>query len=457
MRINEFEAAVCNAIQKNALVVPNETIIVAVSGGADSMALLCFFLKYQKALNVCVEAAHVNHGMREQADADEAFVRMFCEENGVRLHVWKEPRQTVPRSEDWARQVRYGFFEKLAKTNESLKIATAHTLTDQAETLLFRLARGTGMKGAAGIPVKRGIYIRPLLTLAREDTERYCHENKIEFVTDETNQQEHYARNRIRHRVLPQLEQINPKAQQALGEYCARVQVWQQYFEREGANLLREAVCKEGWNASVLAKADPVLRTEALRQLVEEKQALCQNDLPKLERLVAGECRAVQLAGSLRLERSGGILHWAEKSEMPQDFPPQPALPGEYDLPGGYRLKLQLIKAEEYEQIKNFAQSEKKGLTNWLDYDKINSSLSLRTRQPGDQFRLKGRNGSKTLKKLFNEKGIPTWQRALLPLLAEGSRVVWLWGEGVAEGFQPTGATCRVLQIQLSKHSVKEF
>ena len=174
-----------------------------------------------------------------------------------------------------------------------------------------------------------------------------------------------------------------------------------------------------------------------------------------LEALIEGNSRAAQLAGGVRVERCAGVLRWAQSREE-EPAAPQPAEPGEYRLPGGYRLRLELAEGEECEQIKKFAGGRKKGLTNCVDYDRIRSSLSLRTRQPGDWFRPEGRSGSKSLKKYFNEAGIPGAQRALVPLLAQGSQVIWLWGGGVAQGFAPTSATSRILVIRPLETTDKE-
>ena len=455
MSIAAFEEQVLKSIRSGNMLRPGDRVIAAVSGGADSMALLVFFLRRGRELGIKLEAAHVNHGLRDAAENDERFVMEFCARSGVPLHRHHAGRQTERRSEEWARQLRYDFFDQLMDGQREVKIATAHTLTDQAETLLFRLVRGTGLAGAAGIPPVRGPYIRPLLEMPRKATEDYCRATGTSFVLDETNADSEYSRNRIRNQVLPQLEQINPEAQRALGEYCSRARSWLQYFRREGEHLLQAARCGDGWSTRILLEADPVIRAEALRCLVEVKAPLRQADLPKLEALVEGRSRAAQLAGGARIERCAGVLRWAQNTEEQPD-PPRPAEPGEYRLPGGYRLRLEMAEGEECEQIKKFIGGRKKGLTNCVDYDRIRSSLSLRTRQPGDRFHPEGRSGSKSLKKYFNEAGIPSAQRALAPLLAQGSQVIWLWGSGVAQGYAPTDATSRILVIRPLEATDKE-
>lgn len=458
MQIEPLEQNVLAAIGRHNLIQFGDTVIVALSGGADSMALLWVLWQNKEQLGITVQAAHVNHGLRDASQQEEQFVTEFCQMHGIVLHLHRQERQKKQRSEEWARNLRYDFFAQLIRQQKEkpTKIATAHTLTDQAETLLFRLARGTGPKGAGGIPVQRDCFIRPLLTCTRNEVEAYCSANGLDYVQDESNFTDRYARNRIRLHVLPQLEQINPQVQQALGQFCNHMQSWQKYFDRQGENLLKEAKTPDGWNAEILQAADAVIRAEALRRLAESKRPLRQQDLPKLEQLVQGECKVVQLGPGLRLINQNGILQWKQKTQPLQPLAPQRAVPGTYHLPGGYCLVLSVLEGLDCEQIKKFPQSRKKGLTNWADYDKIVDSLSLRTRQPGDVFRPVGRGGSKTLKKLFNEKGVPLQQRALLPLLAVDSQVVWLWGEGTSEAFLPSQDTKRILLVNVSQDSIKE-
>lgn len=184
------------------------------------MALLLFFLRCGPALGLTVEVAHVDHGLRGEASArDAAFVAAFCRARGVPLHRFSAPEERVVppegAGEAWARQLRYGFFERLCREHGA-KLATAHTKNDQAETLLLHLARGCGPAGAAGIPAVRGAVIRPFLTVSRRQTEAYCRALGQPWVMDETNAADNYARNRVRRYALPALETVNPQAVEAL-------------------------------------------------------------------------------------------------------------------------------------------------------------------------------------------------------------------------------------------------
>ena len=201
-------------------------LCAAVSGGADSMALLRVLLELRETFGYPLTACHVNHGLRgETADRDEAFVRAECARLGVPLTVFRpaDVGMAVPphAGEDWARRLRYACFAQLLAGGIDC-IATAHTATDQAETLLFRLARGTGLHGAGGIRPRRPGYCRPLLGLTRAETEALCAAFEQGWVTDETNESDAYARNRLRHGAVPALRSVNDAAEENLARFCEK-------------------------------------------------------------------------------------------------------------------------------------------------------------------------------------------------------------------------------------------
>ena len=432
---------------------PGDRVIAACSGGADSMALLLFLLRRCRELQIEVLATHVNHGIRgEAADADAAFVEKFCEENGVQLFLFDAAASgvAIPEKpgEDWARRLRYAWFDELAQREEA-KIATAHTLSDQAETLLFRLARGTGLHGMAGIPAKRGPYVRPALCLTKPETEAYCAALGQSYVQDETNARDTYVRNRIRHDAIPALQYANPAAERSIGRFCAQMQELDAWFAGEAAGLLQAAREGEGYALDVLRTADgPVLKT-ALHSLISTVRDAEEKYVNLMRFLVLRGEGALQLSDSVTYKAKNGLLLCViAPGALPPPAPPQPFLPGIYRLPGGYILEARL---ENYEDFLNNQTFFKKGLNYSADYAKILKNVLLRTRQPGDWYRPKGRSLSKTLKKLLNEDGVPPAERGLLPLLARDSEVLWLWGHGFAEGLAPDEWTRRVLVILPTK------
>lgn len=434
------------------------TVCVAVSGGADSMALLHILLALAPKLKLTVSACHVNHGMRgAAADRDEAFVRQQCALLQVPLTVYSAAADAISvpdhAGEDWARKLRYGYFEKLLKSGVQW-IATAHTGNDQAETLLFRLARGAGAHGAAGIRPRRGAFVRPLLCLSRQDTEAYCAAAGQSFVTDETNLSVEYARNRIRRDAIPVLEQINTAAVKNLRAFCDKMDRMDVYFSEKGQELLHNAAAQGcgssqagPWDLNTLRKAEPLILESALHQLVSPVRDAEQKYISLLEQCIRTG-GAVQLRDTLRFAVRGNTL--CRETLTPDAFLQQPApeyplLPGEYHFPGGYWVKIRVISWQEWENIHCV---HKKDLKNVADYAKIPILTCLRTRCPGDRFHQAGRCGGKSLKKLYNEEHIPPMQRARMPLAAQGEHVLWLWGHGFCEGLAPDEKTEEVLFLQ---------
>ena len=456
-------------------------LCAAVSGGADSMALLQVLLELREAFGYVLTACHVNHGLRgETADRDEAFVRAECARLSVPLRVFhaaelageagSQPQDHA--SEDWARRLRYACFAQLCKEGID-RVATAHTANDQAETLLLRLARGTGLHGAGGIRPRRGVYLRPLLELTRQDTEQFCRETGQQWVTDETNATDAYARNRLRSAAVPALQSTNTAAVENLARFCEKAAQADAYFAQKAQQLLTIARLTAAqaadmpararaarqcgwpvWRLEDLAAADELILEAAMHSLV----APVRDAEEKYVRLLCGIVRqgsgAVQLTGRVRLCAGGGCF-WREEMQDPQPeqtlpemLPFQPEKQPEMLLCGGWKVKAEVIPADFEEKIQVV---HKKDLKNRADYARISTlytGLVLRTRQPGDRFRPAGRGVSKALRKWMNEAGVPACRRDRLPVLAAGSEVIWVCGGGFAEGLAPDETTAQVLQME---------
>lgn len=229
-------------------------------------------LRHRRTLEIEVQATHVNHGIRGAAAVRDAdFVADFCRQNGVELFLYDAAQEGIEipphPSEDWARGLRYGWFDELAARQEAV-IATAHTMSDQAETVLFRLARGTGLHGLAGIPPRRGCYVRPMLCLTRADTEAYCAALGQHYIQDETNAEDVYARNRIRHDAIPALQYANPAAERSIARLCRQMRAMDEWLTAEAAALLQAAAVPGGYDAATLRRAEGPVLDAALRALV---------------------------------------------------------------------------------------------------------------------------------------------------------------------------------------------
>ena len=441
----------------------SQHLAAAVSGGADSMALLLLLRQLQPRFGYTLSACHVNHGLRGQsADRDEAFVRAECARLGVPLRVFHAAELASPPAhagEDWARRLRYTAFAQLQGQGIDA-IATAHTANDQAETLLLRLARGTGLYGAGGIRPRRGCYLRPLLCLSRAETEAVCRAAGQPWVTDETNDTDAYARNRLRHNALPALESTNAAAVQNLARFCEKAARVDAYLAAGAAKLLAAARlpgAEPAWQLTPLQAADPLLLETALHSLVAPVRDAEEKYVQLLCGLVRRGSGAVQLTDRVRFCAKDGCF-WQEivperprqqEDKRPESQPFQPEKQAEYCLAGGWKVTAGLFTADFEEKIQVV---HKKDLKNQADYARITTlyaGLVLRTRQPGDVYRPAGRSVHNRLRKWMNETGIPASQRDQLPLLAAGSEVLWVCGAGFAEGLAPDADTAQVLQMEM--------
>ena len=461
---------------QNRLLCPGRPLrlAAAVSGGADSMALLHILQALQPEFGYTLSACHVNHGLRgAAADRDEAFVRDACAGLGVPLRVFRaaelagEVGAPPPHaSEDWARRLRHACFARLhAEGIDAL--ATAHTANDQAETLLFRLARGTGLQGAGGIRPENGWYLHPLLCLTRAETEEVCRACGAAWVQDETNETDDYARNRLRHHAVPALQSVNEAAVENLAAFCEKAQRAQQYAAAQAARLLAGAVqpsdalrhpVQAAWRLEPLAAADPFVLETALHGLVAPVRDPEEKYVQLLCGLVRRGSGAVQLTGTVRFCAGNGLL-WQETQPVSAawdaaaaaDFCARLQRTGraEIALPEGKKLTAAVLLGNFEEKIQVV---HKKDLKNLADYARITTlyaGLALRTRQPGDIYRPAGRQVHNRLRKWMNEAGVPAQQRDTLPLLAAGSEVLWVCGAGFAEGLAPDSTTTQTLRMEI--------
>ena len=475
MKNEEILAKVCTFFWEEKMLCPGAPLrlAAAVSGGADSMAMLRILLALQPEFGYVLSACHVNHGLRgETADRDEAFVQAECARLGVPLRVFHAAELAgevgLPpehAGEDWARRLRYACFARLCKEGIDA-VATAHTANDQAETLLLRLARGTGLHGAAGIRPVRGYYLRPLLCLTRADTESFCCAAGQAWVTDETNETDAYARNRLRRAALPALQSTNSAAVENLARFCEKAAQADVYFIRKAEQLLSFARLDEAqadvkasqpvWRLEPLAAADELILEAAMHSLI----APVRDAEEKYVRLLCGLVRqgsgAVQLTARVRFCAGNGLFWKEEQQEplpqsaelLPEEQLFQPEKQTEYCLPGGWKVTTKVFRPDFEEKIQVV---HKKDLKNRADYARITTlytGLVLRGRLPGDRFRPAGRGVSKALRKWMNEQGIPPAQRDHLPVLAAGSEVLWVCGGGFAEGLAPDGDTVQILQLE---------
>lgn len=422
--------SVIEAIERYDMLKNVKVVTVALSGGADSVALLNALLLLADKYDIIVKAAHLNHNLRgEESNRDERFVRDICKKADVELEVKsvdvnslaKNTKQSVELA---ARNARYEFFA----TCEGV-VATAHTADDNIETVLLNLIRGTGTEGLCGIPPVRPGFIRPLIMCTREQIEKFCADNRLDFVTDSTNLTDDYTRNKLRHNAVKVLKDINPAAATAAVRSCAILREESRYL-----NLLAdgqyEALIKKGILDIATAKdTDVAVLRRVLRKYVNNMTG-CSPDHYHTEQLLA-----LVYKGEGRCQLQGGyyarVLHKRIK-----------IFPNEQESIK-FCVQTQIIDIEEY---KNKLKINSLLSKNAIDCDKIIGDTVIRCREAGDKIKLKGR-GTKTLKKLYNELSIAQNMREQLPVIADDGGVIWVCTAGADVRAAVNSDTEKVLLI----------
>ncbi len=433
-------------------------LLVAFSGGADSTALLDFLWENREKLGLqAVAAAHYNHRLRgAESDRDEAFCRAFCTERGIPFFVGSGDVTACAKRrgrgiEEAARSLRYAFLRQTATTfgvGQPTLIATAHNADDNLETMLLNLARGSGPEGLCGIAPRRGNLIRPLLCLEKSEILDYCRRRGLSFVTDSTNNDEHYARNRIRAQVLPALRAVNPAAAAHALRTAALLRDDVAEWNRQADELLRRAVEKvhgtDILRADVLSAAPPPVRCRALTVFLRGFGC----EPTSAER---GAVTALLQKGSGHLRVSGrtlslckGRLSVADLTETRPETRPEltVTVPADGRYVGFMEKSLRIYPLKSTENVQNLFYS-------CLRYDTIKGTLAVRTRRAGDRFQPARSGCTQTVKKLFNEKGVPPAQRDRLLILQDDEGIVFVEGFGAARRTAPA-ADAPLLRVDIS-------
>lgn len=439
---------VLSVIKKYNMLENCDRIVVGLSGGADSVCLLSVLNSLKAEYGFSLVAAHINHGIRgAEAQRDEESCKRLCESLNVPLEILHADIPTLSKQqgigeEECGRIVRYDFFRSLA--GERGKIATAHNLNDNAETLLLNLVRGAGSKGACGIPPVRDNIIRPLIETDRKSIEKYCEENELQYVTDSTNLECEYSRNKIRIKVLPTLCEINQNAVGALSGFASRMREQETFLE----SVVNEkyALCVKN---SVLYEAEFSALDIFLKKRIAGRF---------LSELSHGEVEAKHIDDFLRFVGSGKALVTASATEIVSRDgkifkKPEQAEQFSVDFSlddKKVNLPFCEISVEKYD-IKDLQNLNKDMLDNLIDCDKISNTLILRSRKDGDKFTFSKRRVTKTVKKLFNEDKIPPEVRNRMVILDSDGEVVWLRGYGTNKKFRIGADTKKAIKLNISQ------
>ncbi len=440
------------AIKKYNMLDTTECVTVALSGGADSVALLYAL----KSLGYDVRALHVNHMLRgEESDRDEAFVRDICKREDIPLEVHRADISKMAKErsiglEECGREVRYELLSKAAEKYGG-KIATAHTLSDSTETVLLNLARGCALSGLTGIPPVRGNIIRPLIQVTREQIEAYCEENGLSFVTDSSNLSDNYARNRVRHITVPSLKTINPAAEQAFGRMTEIAESDEDFINHEVTKAITRFRNEKGYALTALKTIHKAILSRILmKEYSDITGSACSylHVMRMLELIERGSGRE-ELPCSVFAVIQKGYLRLEKKQDVCGGFFVPVTVPCTVQV-CGKTVTLEKITINTYEKIKK---NNRYLFKNAFDCDIISSNLVIRSRRAGDKLKQSGRGVTKELRRLMNEKGIPAEKRDEILILADDSGVIWAQEFGVDERCSVSEKTENVVVIEVENRN----
>jgi len=470
-----LEQRVTRFIQAHGLVHSGQCLLLAVSGGADSVCLLYTLDRLRDELDIKLHIAHLDHQLRgSDSEADAAYVeetsnRLDIPLTLARADVKAYQQQHKLSLEEAAREVRYRFLAETANKAGAAAVATGHTRDDQVETILLHIIRGTGTRGLVGLkPLSRWqldgkeiTVVRPLLEISCQETEEYCNSRNLEPRLDETNLSLSPLRNRVRQQLLPLLREYNPAVDEALLRTSAAASEELAFLDAEAARIRDRVVQGYGQTIALdkkeFARLSPAIQRHLLRQVIEELLGSLKDiEACHIEEILA----ALDKPAGKQISLPWGLVFAVEYGRYllgrePSELCPWPPLAGEHSLntPGvtripGWRVTAGVIqKGETQEQGGDYVAL--------IDLDKSGERLVVRSRRPGDRFRPLGLGGTKKLNQFMIDARIPRTWRSRLPLVCAAGQgvdtpgqVVWLAGYRLDERFKVTASTRRVLRLE---------
>lgn len=484
MKPFELENQVRDTIKRRGLLKPGDNIIVGVSGGPDSVALLSILFELNKSLEwgCKLHVAHLNHMLRgQESREDESFVRSLAGSLDLELTVKEvDVRELSSRErcsiETAARRLRYAFFEELAGKISATRVTVGHTADDNAETVLYRIIRGTGLLGLGGIrplrvlspgsPGLKVMLVRPLLYTWRRQIISYLKERNLEYRTDTSNLRPENFRNRIRLELLPLLEEkYNPQIKDVLtklGDIAGR----SNDFLQSRINKMVEANLKEvecgvySFEADLLRHHPPFFQHFFLKEVCSmigvSLRKMNYEHYNKVVEMVEGDAtyRQIELTGKWTAYLDGDMLCFRKITALPRtrgpSFEPvELTLPGATQLPGGREIRAEFIAAKIEDGFLEKFKGEKTPDEEVLDADKVGGKLCVRTRRDGDRFWPLGVDGEKKLKDFFIDTKTPRWRRDSILIVTSNAHPVWVVGLRIDERVKITTDTKRVLKLSV--------
>lgn len=412
-------AAPLEAARASGLVRSDEPLLVMLSGGADSVCLLDIAVR----LGATARALHVNYGLRPEADGDEEHCRVLCGRLGAPLVVERVSLPSSGNLQTHAREARY----RLAESHAEGDYASAHTASDQAETVLYRLASSPGRRALLGMEPRRGRLVRPLLDATREEVRSYCVTLGLVWREDASNEDPRFARARVRQTLVPALRAVDPGAERTVVETARQLREEAEVLDGVVAEAIERLGGGPAVEATALRELGPALARLVLRRMAEHAAgghcSLSRDQVDAILALAAGSgSRALDLGGGLRAIAEYGTLRFRVGVDAEQPAPVPLAVPGAVRF-GAWEVEARVGRGGEVD----------------VRADALGGSLTVRGWRDGDRMRPLGLGGTKSLQDLFTDRKVPRALRRSLPIVEARGEIVWVAGVAVDERFAATG------------------
>lgn len=449
------EQKVIRFIKENELLSSGEKILIALSGGPDSVFLLHFLNKFKKKFRIEIGAVHINHKLRgKDSERDELFCKAVCDELSIPIYTLRKDVKSYSKKnkislESAGRKIRYDFFEKVAKDNMYPKIATAHNADDNAETVLLNLIKGTGLKGIAGIPVKRNNIIRPILSLTKKEILNYLDKNQFEYRIDESNLSNDFERNFLRNEIIPLIQKnINPSfSNSTLNTSLNLQQLNSGLTEIVGA--LKSAV-KVRHNKIVSIPIEYIKKSKAfiisysLKEIIDENFSVKieSGDLKKIFLLTKKQSgKSEELSEKLIALKERNEITIQKKASVKNLKQKKISIGNEVEIDGKI-LSISRVKKDEVKISKT-----KK--VEFISADGLNSFFIVRTWEQGDKFFPIGMQGTKKISDYLNDIKINSFEKKQQLVLENKGKIIWVIGKRLDDRFKITSDTKKVLKLCL--------
>lgn len=449
------EQKVLRFIKDNNLISDGDKILIALSGGPDSVFLLHFLNKFKRKFKIELGAVHINHLLRgDNSDRDELFCKTICDELSFPFYSFQANVKSFAKQNGYSlevagRKIRYKYFEQIATSKKFSKIATAHNADDNAETVLINIIKGTGVKGIAGIPIQRNKIIRPILCLTKYEILEYLNKNKFEYRIDESNLSNDYERNYLRNDIIPLIQKrINPSFTETLLNSSINFQRLNLFLVKILDELKSKVEISTNKFISLpenlIYNADEFVIHQLIKNLVDEnfKVQAGSNDLKKILSL-----KNKQTGKSEELSNNLLVLKDHDRIIITQNKSVQKSFAKQIQIGETIQINKKSLTIEEIP--KNKIKMEKNRNIEFISADKIKGSLLVRNWKSGDKFYPIGMSGTKKLSDYLNDVKISSVEKKNQLVLLSGNKIIWVIGQRLDERFKITPKTKRVLKLCL--------